>query len=305
MPLAASGNASDAAYHLIPGSIPADKGPDGNTVVLDAPDGLIVVDTGRHPAHSAAILAYAKQRDRPIAAIVNTHWHLDHTIGNHDLRQIFPRAEVYATNAVDGALATFLKASRAQSEQALADPKTSSATKAEMVRGHSVIDSPDRIRPTRPVTQSGRMKIAGRQLDVRVAHLAATEDDLWLYDPRTKLAIVGDLVVGIVPFMDTACADGWAKALDAIAATPFTTLIPGHGAPMTRADFLHWRSAYTNLLACARSDADKKECIAGWQRDAAKFIDDQAYAAAALDYYIGTRLRSSAEEQQRYCKQLK
>ncbi|MEO5973178.1 MAG: MBL fold metallo-hydrolase [Sphingomicrobium sp.] len=303
---AAPGGAKAPAYHLIPGSIPPDKGPDGNTVVLDAPRGLIVVDSGRHPEHSAAILAYAKARGRPIAAVVNTHWHLDHTTGNHDLRQVFPRAEVYATTAVDGALATFLKRSRAQSEQALADPKTPPAAKAEIVRGHSVIDHPERLRPTRPVLQSGRIAVAGRRLDVRVAHLAATEDDLWIYDPKTKVAIVGDLVVGIVPFMDTACPDGWAKALDAIAATPFTTLIPGNGEPMTRTDFLQWRTAYTNLVACARSSADKAQCVTGWRRDAARFIDDahRGYVGEALDYYIDTRLRSSAEEQQRYCKPL-
>ena len=64
------------AYHLIRGAVPADKGPDGNTIILDAPDGLIVVDTGRHPEHAQAILDYAKEKHRPIAAIVNTHWHL-------------------------------------------------------------------------------------------------------------------------------------------------------------------------------------------------------------------------------------
>ena len=106
---AAQGVAKAPAYHLIPGQIPADKGPDGNTVVLDAPQGLIVVDTGRHPEHSAAILAYAKARGRPIAAIVNSHWHLDHTTGNYDIRQVYPRAEVYATNAIEGALVGFLK----------------------------------------------------------------------------------------------------------------------------------------------------------------------------------------------------
>ena len=142
---------------------------------------------------------------------------------------------------------------------------------------------------------------------VRVAPFAATEADLWFYDPKIKLAVVGDLVVGIVPFMDTACADGWAKALDAIAKVPFTTLIPGHGDPMTKADFLLWRTAYNNLLACARSAADKKACIAGWQRDAAKFIDaaHKEYVGEAADYYIDSRLRASPEEQQHYCRPLK
>ena len=194
-----------------------------------------------------AILAYAKARGRPIAAIINSHWHLDHTTGNYDIRQVYPRAEVYATNAIEGALVGFLGRSRAQADKMLADPKMPAARKAEMLRGRSVIDHPDRLRPTRPVLKSARMKIAGRTLDVHVAPFAATEADLWFYDPKTKLAVVGDLVVGIVPFMDTACPDGWAKALDAIAKVPFTTLIPGHGEPMTRADFLQWRTAYNNL----------------------------------------------------------
>lgn len=304
--LSTSVSAASAApsYHLIPGQVPEDKGPDGNTVVLDAPKGLIVVDTGRHPEHSAAILAYARARGRPIAAVVNTHWHLDHTTGNHDIRQVYPRAEVYATTAIEGALVGFLDRNRAQTDKLLADPKTSPEQIAQLLRGRSVIDNPDRLRATRPVLQSGKIRIAGRTLDVRVAPFAATEADLWFYDPKIKLAVVGDLVVGIVPFMDTACADGWARALDAIAKVPFKTLIPGHGDPMNRADFHKWRTAYTNLLVCARSSADKKQCIAGWDRDAAKFIDagHKAYVDEALEYYIDTRLRSSAEEQQRYCK---
>jgi len=49
--LGSGGDARDAkpTYHLISGSVPADKGPDGNSVFLNAPDGLVLVDTGRHP----------------------------------------------------------------------------------------------------------------------------------------------------------------------------------------------------------------------------------------------------------------
>ena len=66
------------------------KGPDGNSIFIDAPEGLILVDTGRHPEHSAALLAYARERGRPIAAIFNTHWHLDHSTGNTEIRAAFP-----------------------------------------------------------------------------------------------------------------------------------------------------------------------------------------------------------------------
>ena len=61
---------------LLPGAVPADRGPDGNTVVLVAPSGLTAIDTRRHSWHSDAILALARSRNQPVAAIVNTHWHL-------------------------------------------------------------------------------------------------------------------------------------------------------------------------------------------------------------------------------------
>jgi len=69
-------------WHVIRGVPMPGRGPDGNTVVIDAPDGLIVIDTGRHTQHSDKILAFARERKRPIAAIINTHWHLDHSSGN-------------------------------------------------------------------------------------------------------------------------------------------------------------------------------------------------------------------------------
>lgn len=294
-------------FHLVTGSVPMDKGPDGNSVILDAPEGLIVVDTGRHPGHVAKILAYAKARGRPIAAVVNTHWHMDHVQGNADIRAAHPGAQVYATNAVDGALATFLAKGVKGARQRLADPKTPPHRLPEIRRYLARMDDPDSVRPTRAVAQSGRMTIAGRELEVRVAPFAVTEADLWLYDPQAKLAIVGDLVVDIVPFMDTACADGWLKALDELGKSDFEILIPGHGPVMDRAAFRQWKSAFERFVECGRSDADKAQCVAGWERDAARFIpaSHAAYVREAAAYYIDTRLRSSAEEQQRYCKPLK
>ena len=293
-------------FHLIPGGVPLDKGPDGNTVVLDAPDGLIVFDTGRHPEHAQAIVDYARQRRRPIAAIVNSHWHLDHTTGNWDIRQAYPGVNVFASNALEGALATYLKDSAANAEKALADPKTSASQRDQILRGRAVLDQPERIRPNRIVTKSGTMSIAGRKLGVHLARFAATEGDVWIYDRKTRAAVVGDLIVDIVPFMDTACPEGWLKALDEIDRTPFNSLVPGHGPVMDRADFRTWKKAFTNFVACGRSTRPEKDCVAGWEKDASRFIDaaHRDYVRGAAAYYIETRLRSSPEEQQRYCKPL-
>jgi hypothetical protein len=147
------------------------------------------------------------------------------------------------------------------------------------------------------------MSIAGRKLDIRVAPFAVTEADLWIHDPENRLVIVGDLVVDIIPFMDTACPEGWKNALEQVAATPFSTLIPGHGAPMSRPQFLQWKAAFDAFVDCGRSSRPSEACVDGWKRDAAAFIDPghAQYVTEAAAYYLETRLRSSPDKQLEYC----
>jgi glyoxylase-like metal-dependent hydrolase (beta-lactamase superfamily II) len=297
---------ASAAWHLIPGTFEPNRGPDGNSVFLDAPEGLILIDTGRHPAHRDRLLSFARERGRPVAAIVNTHWHLDHSTGNAEIRAAYPGAELYATTAIDGALVGFFPRSRAAAERFLASGRASPEQRAEIARGFAAMDDADALRPSRVVARSAAMTIAGRRLRVNVARFAATEADLWIHDPAAGLVIAGDLVVAPVPFMDTACPEGWRRALDAIAATPFTVLIPGHGAPMDRATFLAWRTAFDNLLDCGASARARDECVAGWQRDAASFIaaGDARRIGEMAGYYLDTRLRSAPEERRLFCRPL-
>src|SRR5262245_31630453 len=91
--------------HLLPGAMLPERGPDGNTVILAAPSGLIVIDTGRHAWHSDGILAFARARRLPVAAILNTHWHLDHSSGNGRVKAAHAEAKTYTTRAVERALA--------------------------------------------------------------------------------------------------------------------------------------------------------------------------------------------------------
>lgn len=55
----------------------------GNVGVLVTEEGVVVVDTMTFERQGEAILARIRElSDRPIAAILNTHYHLDHTHGN-------------------------------------------------------------------------------------------------------------------------------------------------------------------------------------------------------------------------------
>jgi glyoxylase-like metal-dependent hydrolase (beta-lactamase superfamily II) len=294
-----------ASWHLVPGGFEPGRSPDGNSVFLEAPEGLILFDTGRHPEHQAKLIAYARERGRPIAAIVNSHWHLDHSGGNAEIRAAYPGVPLYASTAVDGALTGFFPGSRAEAQAFLASGQAGAAQRAEIEGDFAAIDDPASLRPTRPVLRSGPLRIAGRRLEVNLAPFAATEGDVWIYDPASRLLIAGDLVVAMLPFLDTACPEGWRRALDRLVATPFVTLVPGHGEPMTRPQFLLWRTAFDNLLDCAASDRGKEACIAGWKRDAAPFIPTgDKRVDGMLGYYLDTRLRAPPPEREKYCKPL-
>ena len=301
--IAAAATEPESGYHVVPGQFEPNRGPDGNSVFLQAPDGLILVDTGRHPEHRDRLLAYAAGRGQPIAAVINTHWHLDHSTGNGDIRAAYPAAELYATNAIDGALAGFLNEARERMQARLAAGEVPPERLAEARRFLAVMRRPETLRPTRPVTQSAELTIAGRRVQLNVARNAVTEADLWIFDPETGLLVAGDLVVAEVPFFDTACAQGWRRALDAIASTPFTTLIPGHGAAMNREQFLAWRTAFDNLIDCAASDAARETCIAGWRHDAGRFIGAgrEALIDEMTGYYLDFRLRAPPEQRPLYC----
>ncbi len=249
---------------LLRGSFPPRREPDGNTVIFRAPEGLIVFDTGRHPWHQEAILQFARSAPAPIVAIVNSHWHLDHTGGNARLLRDYPAARVIASRAIEGALTGFLPKSATETRAYLASGKADPET-AEDLRGDlAVIEDPAALRPDVPIERSQRLVIAGRPLDVRLAPDAATAGDVWLYDPKARVAAVGDLVTLPAPFLDTACPAGWRRALGEIWATPFQIALPGHGPAMTRATFAAWRSAFDALMDCSASSKPKESCAGAW-----------------------------------------
>ncbi len=282
----------DRGVTMIVGAVPADRGPDGNTIIFDAPDGLVVVDTGRHPWHSDAILNYARERNRPIAAIVNTHWHLDHTSGNRRIKSVFPAAHVYTTNAIDrvvtppdGFLVRNLERARARYNE----PDVPPVEREERGFYLETMAHTEFLRPDVALDRSQRMRIAGRRFDVHVTDGAVSEADVWLYDRRSRTAVVGDLVTFPAPFFESACPDRWRAELDAIWETPFRTVIPGHGAPMNRDQFAAWRAAYGAFIDCVNSETEAAQCASGWASGIAQFLGEgeDAPAREYANYYVG------------------
>jgi glyoxylase-like metal-dependent hydrolase (beta-lactamase superfamily II) len=295
--------------YLIEGKATPNSQPDGNSIVIVAPKGLIVFDTGRHKEHAQLILDFAHAQNQPIAAIINSHWHLDHVGGNTQLRAAYPDIPVYASSAIDGARKGFLAdyrahlvtelAQSAKDPQSVNNPESQASMRAEI----ALIDEGAALGPTDTVTKSAPLTIAGRHLKFHLETHAVTAGDVWVLDPETHVLLAGDLVTLPAPFFESACPSGWRSALTHLANTPFEWLVPGHGAPMRRRAFDTYRKAFSNLLACAAGDAGKNTCIDGWINDASELIgsDDVSYARTLIGYYVTDYLRHPTERIQKFC----
>jgi glyoxylase-like metal-dependent hydrolase (beta-lactamase superfamily II) len=287
---------------LIPGGFVPGAQPDGNTLVLRGPDGLVVVDSGRHAEHTRKIVDFARAAGLPVRAIVNTHWHLDHVAGNPVLRREFPGLQVLSSAAIEEAKSGFLAGYRKQLEELTAQAESPEAA-APFRIDLAILRDVDALSPDEVIAASGRRSLAGRELDFHFEPHAVTGGDLWLVDPATKTAIAGDLVTLPVPFLDTACPARWQAALGRVAAAEWTTLVPGHGEPMDRAAFATYRTAFDNLLSCAASTAAKEACVDGWLRDAEAFLpeSERERTRGMADYYVEQVLRGPAERLAKLC----
>lgn len=281
---------------LIRGAFTPGTQPDGNSIILDAPEGLIVVDTGRHPEHTQAILDFAHAVKKPIRAIINTHWHLDHIGGNARIRREFPDVRIYASNALANARKGFLAHYHAQLEEMIQQAPDENARKPFQSE-IAIIDSADALAPDVVLGTSGKQAIAGRTLDVALEQRAVTEGDVWIYDKPSGVLIAGDLVTLPAPFLDTACPGRWKEALDRLAKTDFELLVPGHGAPLTRRQFLTYQRAFDQLLGCASGKSAKEKCVAGWTSSLASLTGDAdpKFVAALMDYYVDVLKRDPKE----------
>lgn len=295
--VAAAADEIAPGVYLVPGKFVPGQQPDGNSIVFAAPQGAIVVDTGRHRAHTEAVLRRVAALGLEPRAVVNTHWHLDHLGGNVLVRQRHPAARVYASNAIDEALGGFLADYRKQLTQLLASDRPSADAKEGFRRELALIDAGAQLKPNEVVASSGRRKILGRELELHLESRAVTAGDVWIYDPSTRVLVAGDLVTLPAPFLDTACPAGWQAALGRLAAADWQLLVPGHGRVFQRQDFVTYRRAFDRLLACAASSRPTAECVTGWFEDGGDLVatNDPGNGRELVAYYVAQVLRGDPQ----------
>lgn len=218
-----------------------------NAGIVDLGDCTIVFDTFVTPQAANDLKAVAESvTGRGVELVVNSHWHLDHIVGN----QVFEaETEIYATPYTRAKL---LKDGIADIQQSFAE----AATEIQVLTGRQAYE-PDEIARAdiqfslaylRGMTQAmpslnirvpnrtveGKLTIHGSERTAELIHFGAnhTGGDLALYLPNEGIIFAGDiLAVQHHPWLGE--ADGnlehWRETLKTIAGMKPKMVVPGHG----------------------------------------------------------------------------
>ena len=251
----------------------------GNVTLIEQSDGFVVIDSGANAANGRSVVSYVRSiSPKPIKAVAITHWHNDHPQGVSAIRDAFPNVRIIATAGTEAGML----GPEAFNIGYAPDPKFNEGIGKQLVQAkeslQKLLDAPDtaperkeRIRKAIPqYEQFGRdfdgsyivpptetfereLLLDDPDLPVRLLHLgrANTDGDLVAWLPKQKVVASGDIVVAPSPFGFFSFPGDWIKTLGKVKALGFTTLIPGHGQPMTD-------SSYLDRLATAISDIRAK-----------------------------------------------
>jgi glyoxylase-like metal-dependent hydrolase (beta-lactamase superfamily II) len=253
-----------------------DVGLDGNAVVVLSPDGVLVFDVNGTPAAAAAVLAeIRKLTDKPVRFLVLSHWHWDHWYGAEVYKDAYPGIQIVAQEKsrlmMMGPALAFNKPGLERDlpgyveslEKKVAAGETANPKAADLEKVKQLLEE-DRsflrqktgVRHTFPnLTFSDRMTLylGDREIQVLNYGRAVTPGDAFLYLPKEKILVTGDLLVNPVSFALGCYPTGWLKALERMDALDFSTLVPGHGEPLHDKELLHaTMEVFRELLARGR-----------------------------------------------------
>ena len=199
---------------------------DVNVTAVRGDRGLLLVDTlGSARAAAAMLTRLRRVTDAALVAVVNTHAHWDHVLGNSAARDDTPTVRLVAH------------------EQAVAELPAAVARVTEGPAGDGLTESRREEVIASPVVPPEETFSAVRALDlgdryVELVHCGRghTGGDVVVRVPDVDVVLAGDLVEeSAPPVYGVDCWPlEWPATLETVGqmTTPATVVVPGHGAPV-------------------------------------------------------------------------
>jgi glyoxylase-like metal-dependent hydrolase (beta-lactamase superfamily II) len=205
-------------------------------VVLGRGEAL-VIDTRVTQRMGREILAdLAELTSDPVTVVVNTHWHHDHTFGNH----VFRPVTIWGHERTPIGMATFGERMRSGLSAAMPDLASDLA--------EVVIDPPDQT-----FADATTIEVGGRAIDLRYLGRGHTDSDIVVDVPDAAVLFAGDLLeAGATPSFGDAYPLDWPWAVERLLTHVMGAVVPGHGDVGDRAFVEEQLAAFRSIADLAR-----------------------------------------------------
>jgi len=205
----------------------------GNVAVLNTQDGTVIVDTMTFQLQGDRIKQVAMElTGKPVIAVINSHYHLDHTHGNPAFD---PGVRVVST------------------ERTLHHLKQ---TDSEFFT-----DAPHTL-PNETFSGAHRLDFGDKHIQLASPGLGHTDGDLVVVFEEERVIHMGDLLFnGHYPNIDLEAGGSikaWPATLDRAMELDFDRVIPGHGAVTDRAGIKQFQRFMAQLAQIGQNSVDNK-----------------------------------------------
>ncbi|MFT7685451.1 MAG: cyclase [Candidatus Azotimanducaceae bacterium] len=233
----------------------------GNVAVLNTQDGTVIVDTMTFQLQGDRIKKIAMElTGKPVIAVINSHYHLDHTHGNPAFD---PGVRVVSTKR------TLHHLKQTDSE--------------------FFADAPHTL-PNETFSGVRRLDFGDKHIQLVSPGLGHTDGDLVVVFEEERVIHMGDLLFnGHYPNIDLEAGGSikaWPATLDQAMELDFDRVIPGHGAVTDRAGIKQFQRFMLQLAQIGQNSVDKKLDLLQ-TLESANLTEDAAYEEIKMIVPIG------------------
>ena len=203
-----------------------------NAGIIVGDDSVLVIDSLRVPSFARDLIQDVKKiTEKPIAFVIDTHSHWDHSWGNEE----FPEATIIGHK---NCYAEMIDIEWNEEWR----KKVTSSNDPWSEEGHLVNITP----PNMTFETSMQLYFGGRELDLKYFGRAHTSGDIYIHLPKEKIVFTGDVAQdGGVPYLGDCYPNDWPGTDNLLASLPIEQFMSGHGpigdhdALVEAKDFIH------------------------------------------------------------------
>ncbi len=235
-----------------------------NSLVIVNDEDVVIVDSHVTPAKARDLIASIPAiTDKPVTALINSHYHWDHAHGNQEFADIpiigheYTRMKLATAAHEEPTYLSGLAGNAARlaqlAEQIEAAEDDEERERLETYRAMFAAHAADfdEIAPLAPdVTLNDRLTLFRGSREIQIVFLgrAHTGGDIVVYFPQDKLVFTGDILFGGPSFLGDGYVDEWPETLQNLKALDFDIVVPGHGPPLTDLSSIEKSQEYYRVL---------------------------------------------------------